>query len=238
MKFQIHESIQGFWEGVTTCCETSRPGMNSVSWTLPATTDGRWLTTDFQFGNRVHVFKMYAQNAMGDILFESFSEPFAFVTSETAIEVTSPISGTRWPIGTTRTISWNSRGDVGPLVDILLFREETANDPVWQSVWFNGVPNNGSFNWFIDRNVLGDPLVPGSNYRIKVLKAGDDTVHGWSGFFELLPRSKELDGAILSGLEDIGPHELLEFLRRRKDAKGAGTIGTSDLLEMSLRWSP
>jgi hypothetical protein len=240
---QLHNT-EGWWEGIrlpwfgeSINVPLSSPGqINEFAWEVPdhshpdAVPGG-----SLEIGRRVHSIRVSQE---GDETITAYSKPFEIDRSIPQLVVTSPSNGDQWSLLSSQTIQWSSIGDVGPEIDILLFTEAQPGNPIWAFWWANGETNDGSYPWDIDEDFLGNQIVPGNRYRIKVQRAGDETVAAWSGIFSIVSSPKDESENTIIVLDRVGPNELLEYLRARKEGKTDVSGSLSQLLEMSRKWSP
>jgi subtilisin family serine protease len=91
-----------------------------------------------------------------------------------ALTITSPLSGTDWSRGSTRTIEWTTVGSQNASVKLQLYRGNTKV----KDISFKAA-NDGLYDW-----LLPNSLAAASNYRIK-LNTVDNLVSTWSGLFTI-----------------------------------------------------
>jgi hypothetical protein len=87
-----------------------------------------------------------------------------------SITVTAPSAGENWQRGRSKTITWNSNGNVGSSVDIELYKND-----IYESAIVNGTSNDGIHSW----NIPAD-LDAGLNYTIKITSCSDSLIFDFS----------------------------------------------------------
>jgi len=163
---------------------------NSISYVLSGDENGyinvsdtliKFADTDIRNGSSVWgvipadmngdgIFEYYANSQMKpfkDVIF-IYNAPFP------AIAIIYPnTANIEWKTGKHYTITWDSRGEVGPSVKIELYQGNLMN-----RVITNSTENDGSFTWTVD------PMIPeASNYRVKISSTSNSEIYGFSDIF-------------------------------------------------------
>jgi len=99
---------------------------------------------------------------------------FSIPESPYQVQMTAPLAGAQWPMGTTQTIHWTSSGLPGN-VKIT----GTADGANWVTLAWD-IPNTGSLNLLVNQG-------PFSAVRLRVVSMHDDFVYGESGTFSVIP---------------------------------------------------
>jgi hypothetical protein len=98
------------------------------------------------------------------------------IASENTIIVRAPRDGDSLILNSTYTIKWDTPFGFDH-IKIFLYNINLTHIKTLDIF----APNTGEFEWFINaKNFL-----PGNNYRLKIVGAGDDNYYGYSGFFSI-----------------------------------------------------
>jgi len=135
-----------------TICSQTPAGQTSYTWILPYT-----LSPGGQF--KVKVTSLSSPVPVFD-----FSDGYFSIDMGT-IQVSSPNGGENWMKGTTHPILWTDN-----LCDNV--RIELWKGGVFSMLIAALVPSSGSYNWAIPNSAT---LVPGNDYRVKILGVGANT---------------------------------------------------------------
>ncbi len=97
-----------------------------------------------------------------------------YFTIRPLITVNTPVSGAEWELGKEYYINWSD--NIAEDVVIKLYQGTTLHSTI-----STGTASDGSFAWLVPGT-----LNPGVNYRIRIHKAGDETVGDYSDFFSVI----------------------------------------------------
>jgi hypothetical protein len=113
------------------------------------------------------------------------SQTFSLTILPPSLELTSPLGGENWPLGSSQDITWSSSGVSGN-VNLLLSRDGGAN---WTSL-FAGTPNDGSQSWTVNGAATAQA-------RIKVVSVANSAIFDISpANFNLLAPSLRLSSPL------------------------------------------
>lgn len=125
------------------------------------------------------------------------SETFEIEEAGGIITVTEPTTSTIWTLGQQNvSITWET-GDITGDVAIELFKQ-TFTTPV--EIISSSTSNDGTYTW----SVVPTTLVPGINYKVKVISLSNSSKHDLSDYFEVaaIP-SYSVSGTAISQLNNF-----------------------------------
>jgi len=147
--------------------------LGSIAWNVPNTGNYSWTINDIagtpiQPGNDYTVLV----RSFNDHSIQDESDADFTINSPSAscsINVITPTGGENWQKGTTHNVTWNSSGVTGNII-IKLMKGGT----MLGSIAYN-IANTGSYSWTIN-NIAGNPIAPGSDYKILVRSFDDHSI--------------------------------------------------------------
>ena len=119
-----------------------------------------WSWDSTQLTNTSHTIKVVAYDTADQTATSQISVTVNNTT--TSITVTSPNGGETWQAGSTKTISWNYRGNPGSYVKIELLKSDSTYTTITSSTSI-GSSGSGSYNWMIPSSQAVE-----IDYKIKI----------------------------------------------------------------------
>ncbi len=117
-------------------------------------------------------FRLYLRSS-DNTLIDPSDRRFALIQAAPQLRLTSPNGGESWPLGATRSITWNANG-YGGTVRLILFHKAAKVGQI-----ATGIPaSQGSYAWTVG-NYAGGTAGPGGLYSIRLL-AGDASQEDYS----------------------------------------------------------
>ena len=139
------------------------------------------------------------------------------------ITVSNPNTATSWQRGSTQTISWTSKGEVGSNVKIELRRGSSL-----ESVIISTTANDGAYDWSIPS---GQAL--GSDYKVKISSTTDLGIFDLSDVaFSIVAEPASLTSLALSGLNSVNENSSNNYIATASFSDGSTAVVTA-----SASWS-
>jgi hypothetical protein len=138
--------------------QTSNDG--SYLWNIPEEIDigtGWWIRISDSFDSSI------------------YDESSTFQITRNSITVTNPTSSDSYELGAEIDIKWLTTGTID-YVDIKIYKENTLFSTIAIRT-----DNDGSYSWTIPSN-----CEPGTNWKIRITDADDESVYDWSDWFEII----------------------------------------------------
>lgn len=146
------------------------PGLGSYAWKVGKLGSGTYVAPGTGYKIRI-------RESSGAMVYDDSDAPFSIGN----IEVTAPIGGEEWTIGSNQTITWNAEG-ISNYLKIVLWNNGNYIGPIKTNL----DPGLGSYTWEAGKLGDGTIVAPGAGYKIRIREQAGSLIFEDSGAFSLV----------------------------------------------------